>query len=80
MHPSSTAGVPTLEQLTIVAGGSVNFFGDASLDARSQSANGNVEFVIDSTALYGAGGAAETAHVMADTFVWNGVRTGNGSD
>ncbi|QWA10751.1 filamentous hemagglutinin family protein [Sodalis ligni] len=80
LHPSSTAGVPALEQLTIVAGGSVNLFGDVSLDARSQSGGGNVQFVVNSPALYGLANGDEGAHITADAFVWNGIRTGNGWD
>ncbi|HEY4317902.1 MAG TPA: filamentous hemagglutinin family protein, partial [Herbaspirillum sp.] len=80
LHPSSTAGLPALEQLTIVAGGSINFIGDVSLDARSQSADGNVQFVVDTPALYGLADAGEGAHIAADAFVWNGIRTGNGRD
>ncbi len=79
LHPSSAAGVPTLEQLTVVAGGSINFIGDVSLDARSRSSSGNVQFVVNSPALYGLANAGEGAHITADALVWNGIRTGNGS-
>jgi filamentous hemagglutinin family protein len=77
LHPSSTSGVPALEKLTLTAGGSINFFGTVSLDARSQS-GGDVEFVLNTPAIYGLGTASDVATIAADHLVWNGIRTGNG--
>lgn len=76
LRPSSTAGVPALERLTLTAGGSINLFGSVTLDARSQSANG-VEFVLNTPAIYGLGTSADTATIVADRLVWNGIRTGS---
>ncbi|WP_454629937.1 filamentous haemagglutinin family protein [Bradyrhizobium cenepequi] len=76
LRPSSTAGVPALERLTLTAGGSINLFGSVTLDARSQSANG-VEFVLNTPAIYGLGTSTDTAAIVADRLVWNGIRTGS---
>ncbi len=78
LRPSTSAGVPALEQLTVVAGGSVNLVGDVALDARGR-AGSDIQFVVNSPAIYGLAAAGEGARITADTFVWNGVRTGNGS-
>jgi len=75
LRPSSTAGVPTLEQLMLTVGGSINLFGSVTLDARSQSVDG-VEFVLNTPAIYGLGTSADTATIVADRLVWNGIRTG----
>ncbi|MDI4231969.1 hypothetical protein OZ411_03965 [Bradyrhizobium sp. Arg237L] len=75
LRPSSTAGVPALERLTLTVGGSINLFGSVTLDARSQSASG-VEFVLNTPAIYGLGTSADTATIVADRLVWNGIRTG----
>ncbi|MDE1172717.1 MAG: filamentous hemagglutinin N-terminal domain-containing protein, partial [Parvibaculaceae bacterium] len=79
LHPSATAGVPALEELTLTAGGAVNLFGSVLLDARSQNPDEAVQLVINTPAIYGAGNDGDTASITADTFVWNGIRTGNGS-
>ncbi|AXK79310.1 filamentous hemagglutinin N-terminal domain-containing protein [Pseudolabrys taiwanensis] len=75
LRPSSTAGVPALEQLTLTVGGSINLFGSVTLDARSQSTS-DVEFVLNTPAIYGLGSASDTAMVIADRLFWNGIRTG----
>jgi filamentous hemagglutinin family protein len=80
LHPSTTEGAPALERLILTAGGAINFFGDVALDARSQSGDGqDVEFVLNTPAIYGAGNAGNTASIAADDFIWNGVRTGSGT-
>ncbi|MDI4233284.1 filamentous hemagglutinin family protein [Bradyrhizobium sp. Arg237L] len=79
LHPSTTAGVPALEQLTLTVGGSFNLIGSVALDARGQSAGSKeVQFVINTPAIYGLGNAGDTASITADTLIWNGIRTGNG--
>ncbi len=75
LRPSSTAGVPALERLTLTAGGAINLFGRVSLDARSQSTT-DIEFVLSTPAIYGLGTASDTATITADHLFWNGVRTG----
>ncbi len=76
LRPSSTAGVPALERLTLTAGGSINLFGSVTLDARSQSGS-DVEFVLNTPAIYGLGTSADTATIVADHLIWNGIRTGS---
>ncbi|WP_407180783.1 filamentous haemagglutinin family protein [Bradyrhizobium sp. STM 3562] len=77
LHPSSSSGVPPLEQLILTVGGSFNLIGSVTLDARGQGGE-SVEFVIKTPAIYGLGTATDTASIAADTLVWNGIRTGNG--
>jgi filamentous hemagglutinin family protein len=79
LHPSATAGVPALQQLTLTAGSSLSFFGTAALDATSQSGGQSVQLVLNTPAIYGLGGTGDTATITADNFAWNGIRTGNGS-
>ncbi len=78
LHPSSSSDLPALEQLTLTVGGSFNLIGSVALDARGQGGQG-VAFVINTPAIYGLGTAGDTASITADTLVWNGIRTGNGS-
>ena len=80
LRPSTTPGANALERLTLTVGGSFNLIGDAALDARSQSAGHDVQFILKAPAVYGLGDAGDTATITADQFVWNGIRTGNGGD
>ncbi len=79
LHPSTSAGVPSLQQLTLTAGSSLSFFGTAALDATSQAGGPSVQLVLNTPAIYGLGGTGDTASIVADNFAWNGIRTGNGS-
>ena len=80
LRPSTTAGSPTLEQLIITASGAFNLIGSVDLDAtRRGGASGSLKFVLNTPAIYGLGSAGDTATITADTLVWNGIRTGNGS-
>ncbi|MDE1174739.1 MAG: filamentous hemagglutinin family protein [Parvibaculaceae bacterium] len=76
LNPSSTAGVPALEQLILTAN-SLDLIGGVDLDARGSGSN--VEFILNTPSVYGLGGAGDVASIRANTLVWNGVRTGNGS-
>ncbi|MDI4234141.1 filamentous hemagglutinin family protein [Bradyrhizobium sp. Arg237L] len=78
LRPSTTAGAATLERLTLTVGGSLNLIGNVTLDATGKSAGHDVQFVVKTPAIYGLGGASDTASIAADTFIWNGIRTGNG--
>ncbi len=78
LRPSSTAGVPALEQFILTAGGAVNLFGSVALDATSRS--GNMAFVVNTPAIYGLGDANDKASITADQFIWNGIRTGDGTN
>ncbi|WP_050470443.1 filamentous haemagglutinin family protein [Herbaspirillum chlorophenolicum] len=79
LRPSSTAGAPVLEQLTLTAGGAINLFGDLSLDATGRSAGHDLRLVVNTPAIYGAGAATDSVSIKADRFIWNGIRTGNGT-
>jgi filamentous hemagglutinin family protein len=79
LRPSSTSDVPALERLTLTAGGAINFFGSVSLDATSRSDGSPVQFVLNTPAIYGLGGSGDVASITANSFVWNGVRTGDGT-
>jgi filamentous hemagglutinin family protein len=75
-----TAGVPALDVpavqiLVLAAGDSLNFFGTTSLDLSGT----NVQLVIDSPAIYGFGGPGDVATIKANTIVWNGISTTDGS-
>jgi filamentous hemagglutinin family protein len=76
LRPSTTAGVPALEQL-ILTSGSLNFFGTASLDATGGPNGKSLQFVINTPAIYGRGGANDRATIIADRLIWNGIRTGS---
>ena len=81
LRPSTTAGSPTLEQLIITASGAFNLIGSVDLDAtrRGGASTDSLKFVLNTPAIYGLGAAGDTASITADTLVWNGIRTGNGS-
>ncbi len=81
LRPSTSAGSPALEQLIITASGSFNLIGSASLDTTRQGASSSdaLKFVLNTPAIYGLGSASDTASITADTLIWNGIRSGNGS-
>lgn len=68
-----------VERITLTGGGSINFFGDVTLDLRGETGAGKAMLVLNTPALYGLGAANETAAVSADTVIWNGVGRGNGT-
>ncbi|MDE1172151.1 MAG: filamentous hemagglutinin family protein [Parvibaculaceae bacterium] len=79
LHPSSSSGLPALEELTLTTG-QLNLIDSVSLDARSQSESASdVRLVLNTPSIYGLGGSGDAASITADMLVWNGVRTGNGS-
>ncbi|WP_454632614.1 filamentous haemagglutinin family protein [Bradyrhizobium cenepequi] len=78
LRASTTPGVATLESLTLSVGASLNLIGNVALDARGKNGS-NVRLVLKTPAIYGLGGASDSATIAADTFIWNGIRTGNGS-
>jgi filamentous hemagglutinin family protein len=63
-----SAGVPAARILVLSASDSLNFFGTTGLDL----SGGDVQLVINSPAIYGAGSAGDTATIKASTIVWNG--------
>ena len=65
------AGIPALQDLNLTATGSLNFYGTTGLDLNGS----DVTLEINTPAIYGFGGAADTATIAAGTIVWNGVAT-----
>jgi filamentous hemagglutinin family protein len=61
--------VPRLERLTLSAFGSINIFGNSSLDA----GNSGVNLVFNTPAIYGYGAAGDHAVIAADKISWNGI-------
>ncbi|HXH46584.1 MAG TPA: filamentous hemagglutinin family protein [Bradyrhizobium sp.] len=66
-----------LEQLTLAASQSINFYGNAHLDLTGKSEVAPT-LVLATPALYGWGSAADRSSIAADTVVWSGVATGAG--
>ncbi|MGJ7484361.1 filamentous hemagglutinin family protein [Variovorax sp. LT2P21] len=70
----SSVGAPALENLVLTARDSVSFFGNVSLStidpATGQSALDRL--VLGTPAIYGYGGAGDTARIHTDTLVWTG--------
>ena len=62
-------GAPALERITLSASGSINLFGNASLDASGS----NVDLVFNTPAIYGYGAAGDHATIAAGKIVWNGI-------
>ncbi|MEW6640496.1 MAG: filamentous hemagglutinin family protein [Pseudomonadota bacterium] len=77
LRPSTTAGVPLLQQLTLTAGNALSVFGSVTLDATGRGQP--LSLVLNTPAIYGLGGSGDITTIRADSFVWNGIRTGNGS-
>ncbi len=74
LRPSSSAGVPALERLSLTAGGAFNFYGSLTLDTGDSSA----QMVFNTPAFYGLGAEDDTVRIATRNFVWNGLATGNG--
>jgi filamentous hemagglutinin family protein len=64
-----THGAPALQMLTLAASGSINVFGDASLDA----SGAGVDLVLNTPAIYGYGAAGSQATIAASKITWNGA-------
>lgn len=77
LAPPAESGLPALQDLTLTAGGSINFIGSVALDASGPD-GAPVQLVLNTPAIYGLGGAGDVASITTDSLVWNGVRTGNG--
>ncbi|MDP9902456.1 filamentous haemagglutinin family protein [Variovorax ginsengisoli] len=70
------SGTP-LEQITLAASQSINFYGNAAIDLTDQAGVAPT-LVLNTPALYGWGGASDQASIIADTVVWSGVSSGFG--
>ena len=74
MAGDQSAGAPKLERLILSASQSVNFYGSISLDTRDAVTGVSaLQLVLNTPALYGAGGAGDVAQITTGTLVWNGV-------
>ena len=65
------AGIPSAQIIDLTAFDSLNFYGTAALDLSGS----NVQLEINTPAIYGSGGASDTAKIVAGTIVWNGLYT-----
>jgi len=70
------SGTP-LEQITLAASQSINFYGNATIDLTDQAGVAPT-LVLNTPALYGWGAASDHASITADTVVWSGVSNGVG--
>ena len=75
LRPSTSAGVPALERLSLTAGGAFNFYGSVDLDTGDSSA----QMVFNTPAFYGLGGDADSVRIATRDFAWNGIASGDGS-
>ncbi|HEX7853759.1 MAG TPA: filamentous hemagglutinin family protein [Sphingobium sp.] len=73
-----TGKAPALERLILSASQSVNFYGSVNLDTRAINPDSTLQLVLNTSALYGHGGASDSATVGAATLVWNGMTSVTG--
>ncbi len=74
MAGDQSTGAPKLERLILSASQSVNFYGSVSLDTRDAATGASaLQLVLNTPALYGAGGAGDVAQIATGTLVWNSV-------
>ncbi|WP_447774140.1 filamentous haemagglutinin family protein [Variovorax boronicumulans] len=74
LQGDTEAGAPALETLELIAGGSLNFLGSvtlSTLDANGKSRLDNL--MLTTPAIYGYGGAGDTARVQTGHLIWNGA-------
>ncbi|MEW6642770.1 MAG: filamentous hemagglutinin family protein [Pseudomonadota bacterium] len=62
-------GAPALKTITLAAANAINLFGSATLDATASG----VDFVLNTSAIYGYGSAGDQATIAANKITWNGV-------
>ena len=69
------AGAPKVEQISLLATQSVNFYGnvDFSLGGTGQTLE------LQTPSIYGAGAAGDVATITTGTFIWNGLAVSTGS-
>jgi filamentous hemagglutinin family protein len=74
-------GQTPIEQLSLTATHSLNFFGSVALDLRAARGEGVPETVLmlNTPAIYGWGTAGDSARIATGTLIWNGLAAGNGS-
>jgi filamentous hemagglutinin family protein len=66
-----------LEQITLAASQSINFYGNAGIDLTGQAGVAPI-LVLNTPALYGWGAASDQASIAADTVIWSGAGSGVG--
>ncbi|MGF6346867.1 filamentous haemagglutinin family protein [Variovorax sp. W2I14] len=66
-----------VEQITLAASQSINFYGNAGIDLIGQAGVAPT-LVLNTPALYGWGAASDQASITADTVIWSGVGSGVG--
>ncbi|TAI60812.1 filamentous hemagglutinin N-terminal domain-containing protein, partial [Bradyrhizobium sp. Leo170] len=78
LNPATT-NLAALQRLSISVRDAIKFYGDVALDARSRAGD-SVEtmVVLNTPAIYGWGDST-SAILAADTLIWNGVASGDGS-
>jgi filamentous hemagglutinin family protein len=72
-------GAPPLQMLTLSASQAINVFGTVDLNTVDPATGKSSlqEFVINSPAFYGSGGATDTATIRTGTLYWNGIAQQN---
>ncbi|MGJ7542490.1 filamentous haemagglutinin family protein [Variovorax sp. LT1R16] len=74
LQGDAESGAPALETLELIAGGSLNFLGSvtlSTLDADGKSRLSNL--MLTTPAVYGYGGAGDTARIKTGHLIWNGA-------
>lgn len=71
----TSVGAPALERVIFSLRDSVNFFGNVNLSTLDAATGTSslAQFVLNTPAIYGYGGAGDVATLSTDTLVWNGV-------
>ncbi|MGQ3122373.1 filamentous haemagglutinin family protein [Variovorax sp.] len=75
LRPATDSGLPALERLALTAD-TLNFYGTVTLDTGESKA----QLAINTPAFYGWGNAGDEVRLVTDTLVWNGVRSGLGTN
>jgi filamentous hemagglutinin family protein len=81
LRGDAAAGTPALQSLEITASASVNFFGTVNFSTIDPATGKSSlqELVLNTPAIYGQGTAGDTATLITNTLVWNGVSETTGS-
>jgi filamentous hemagglutinin family protein len=85
LNGNATAGVPAVQNLTLSASDSVNFFGSVDLSTFDPATGKSLlqQFVLYSPAIYGYGTSSDVVNLSTGTLIWSGIDTstpgGNGN-
>ncbi|UGY05985.1 filamentous haemagglutinin family protein [Bradyrhizobium quebecense] len=69
VHGDPLHNAPALKTITLAAANSINLFDGAGLDATGSGVN----LVLNTSAIYGYGGAGDSSTIAADKITWNGI-------